>query len=76
MSKLKNTLDNATKANQRKFKARYKQTNKKFLKEVQMIVQLAKLEMEEQKNASKRGPKKMVQDNSGKQSAYLAMHKL
>ena len=60
VSKLKNTLDNATKANQRKFKARYKQTNKKFLKEVQMIVQLAKLEMEEQKNASKRGPKKMV----------------
>ena len=47
VSKLKHSLDNAYQANQRKFKARYKQTDKKFLKEVSMFIQLARLEMEE-----------------------------
>lgn len=47
VSKLKHSLDSAQQANQRKFKARYKTTNKKFLREVQIIVELAKLEMEE-----------------------------
>ena len=47
VSKLKHSLDSAQQANARKFKARYKQTNKTFLKEVEMIVHLANLEMEE-----------------------------
>ena len=50
VSKLKGQLDKAQQANQRKFKARYKKTNKNFLKEVGMIVKLAKLETEEQKS--------------------------
>ena len=49
VSKLKGQLDKAQQANQRKFKARYKKTNKNFLKEVGLIVKLAKLETEEQK---------------------------
>lgn len=51
VSKLKHSLDNAQQANQRKFKARYKKTNRKFLKEVSMLIQLAKLEMQEMKAA-------------------------
>lgn len=49
VSKLKHSLDSAQQTNARKFKARYKQTNNMFLREVEMIVRLANLEMEEHK---------------------------
>ena len=49
VSKLKQSLDSAQKANARKFKARYKQSSDKFTKEVGMIIRLANLEMEEHK---------------------------
>ena len=38
VSKLKQSLDNAQVTNQRKFKARYKMTRKRFLKEVEMLI--------------------------------------
>ena len=47
VSKLKQSLDHAQMANARKFKARYKQTSKRFLNEVSQIVSLTKQEMEE-----------------------------
>ena len=46
VSKLKQSLDNAQKANSRKFRARHKQTSATFLNEVGQIVHYAKLDFE------------------------------
>ena len=82
VSKLKQSLDNAQKANSRKFRARHKQTSGTFLNEVSQIVHYAKLDFEQvkEKGNAAQMAKKAKEKSSDKtrgesrQSAYWAVH--
>lgn len=74
VSKLKQSLDAAQSANARKFKARYKQTNNAFLREVEAIIRLANIEMDEIKGGGKKLKRKTLDRSDRKESVYT-LHK-